>query len=176
MFEVGSHVIYRAEGVCVIVDIREESFGAIGEKNKYYILSPIGDEKSTVFVPVDNEKLCSMIRRLLSADEIMELAASLREERIEWIPDSRGRNLRYKEIFALGDRRDIMVLANTILSIMREGRSSDKRLTGTDENALRRAKRMLYDEFSATTDIRTEDDVFRLLEGELVLSSKQKYM
>ena len=172
MFTIGSYVIYRAEGVCVISDIREESFGAIGEKNKYYILSPMNDEKSTVFVPVDNERLCSMIRKLLSAEEIEALVSELKGERIEWIPDSRGRNLRYREMFSLGDRRDMIVLANTIVEIMKAGKSSDKRRTGTDENALRRAKRMLYDEFSVTTDIRTEDDILSLLEGELKLSPK----
>ena len=174
MFSIGSYVIYRAEGVCVISDIREESFGAIGEKNKYYILSPLGDDKSTVFVPVDNERLCSMIRKLLSADEIMELAAELREERLEWIPDSRARNMRYKEIFFLGDRRDIIVLANTVMAIKREGKESDKRLTGTDENALCRAKRMLYDEFSVTAEIRTEDDVLALLVGDITIKPKSK--
>lgn len=174
MFSIGSYVIYRAEGVCVISDIREESFGAIGEKNKYYILSPLSDDRSTVFVPVDNEKLCSMIRRLLSADEIMELSASLREERIEWIPDSRGRNLRYKEILSLGDRRDIIVLANSILAIMKEGKASDKRLTGTDENALRRSKKMLFEEFRTTTDIASEEDIPALLAGELTLSQREQ--
>lgn len=173
MFSIGSYVIYRAEGVCVISDIREENFGAIGEKSKYYILSPLGDDRSTVFVPVDNEKLCSMLRRLLSAEEIMDLAAELREERIEWIPDSRARNLRYRELFSLGDRRDLIVLANTIMAIMREGKESDKRLTGTDANALRRAKRMLYDEFTVTAEIRTEDDVLSLLLGELTIKPKK---
>ena len=173
MFTVGSYVIYRAEGVCVISDIREESFGAIGEKNSYYILSPVGDEKSTVFVPVDNERLCSMIRRLLSPEEIMELARELRDERLEWLPDSRARNLRYRDILSLGDRRDLIVLANSVMAIMKEGKNSDKRLTGTDENALRRAKRMLYDEFTATSEIRTEDDVLRILAGELTVQPKK---
>lgn len=173
MFTVGSYVIYRAEGVCVISDIREESFGAIGEKNSYYILSPIGDKTSTLFVPVDNERLCSMIRRLLSPEEIMELAGELRDERLQWIPDSRARNLRYRDILSIGDRRELIVLINTVVAIMKEGKNSDKRLTGTDENALRRAKRMLYDEFTATSEIRTEDDVIRILAGELTVQPKK---
>ena len=172
MFSIGSHVIYRAEGVCVIKDIREESFGAIGEKNMYYILSPLGDDRSVMFVPVDNEKLCSMIRRLLSAEEIMALSEELREERMEWIPDIRARNQRYRDILSLGDRRDIIILANTVMAIKKEGKESDKRLTGTDENALRRAKQMLYDEFTATCKIRTEDDIFLVLSGDMVLESK----
>ena len=173
MYSIGSYVIYRAEGVCQVSDIREESFGAIGEKNKYYILTPLGDDRSVVFVPVDNERLCSMIRRLLSAEDIMTLAAELREERLVWIPDSRARNLRYKELFSVGDRRDLIIIANTVMEIIKEGKNSEKRLTGTDLNALRRAKQMLYDEFTATAEIRTEDDVLLLLAGELTISPKK---
>lgn len=172
MFALGSYVVYRAEGVCRITDIREESFGAIGEKAKYYILSPINDERSTVFVPVDNEGLCSMIRPLLSAKEINELCADVRDERIPWIADSRGRNASFREIFSLGDRRQLIVLANTVIEHINEGLSQGKKPTGTDENALRRAKKMLFDEFKTTTDILSEEDIIPLLSGELELSPK----
>ena len=49
MFEIGSYVSYRAEGVCVIADIRNESFGAIGASTKYYILS-------SIFIPQKTHK------------------------------------------------------------------------------------------------------------------------
>ena len=35
MFDIGSYVIYRSEGVCVVSDIREENFGIIGKSEKY---------------------------------------------------------------------------------------------------------------------------------------------
>jgi len=168
MFAVGSYVIYRAEGVCKISDIREESFGAIGEKAKYYILSPLNDGKSTVFVPIDNERLCSMIRKLLSADEINELVASVKDRRIEWVPDSRGRSAKFREVLATGDRTLLIALINTVLEYWDSG----NRVLGTDENAVRRAKRMLYDEFSETAEIASEDDVIRLIRGQLKLSPK----
>ena len=102
----------------------------------------------------------------------MTLVSEIREERMEWIPDIRARNQRYRDILSLGDRRDIIVLINTIMEIKKEGKESNKRLTGTDENALRRAKQMLYDEFTATSEIRTEDDIFLLLSGELTIEPK----
>ena len=83
MFEIGGYVIYRSEGVCVISDIRYENFGGSSKGEKYYILNPLNDRKSTVFVPVENDKLVGMMRKLLSASDIEEMVTELREERMD---------------------------------------------------------------------------------------------
>ena len=173
MFEIGSYVSYRAEGVCVIADIREERFGALGGIGKYYILAPIGDEKSTVFVPCDNENLVSMMRPLLSAEEILAMVEELREERIEWIEESRLRNLRFREIFSVGDRRQLIVLLNTVIEHSERIRALGKKVGSTDENAIYRAKTMLFEEFSMTTDLRDADEILLLLRGDRTLKSKE---
>ena len=36
MFKVGTYVSYRAEGVCVISDIRNEAFNSLGKKEEFY--------------------------------------------------------------------------------------------------------------------------------------------
>ena len=172
MYEIGSYVIYRAEGVCKISDIRTESFGAIGGQEKYYILSPVNDEKSTVFVPLGNDVLLGMMRPLMSAEEICQLAEELRDRRLEWIPESRARNTMFRELLAVGDRRELIVLVNTVVEHMEATVAAGKKPGSTDENALRRARRLLYEEFSATTDIGGEEDVVPLLRGELTVRNK----
>ncbi|MBO5939073.1 MAG: CarD family transcriptional regulator [Clostridia bacterium] len=173
MFEIGSYVSYRAEGVCMISDIREERFGALGAMAKYYILSPVGDEKSTVFVPMDNERLLSMMRPLLSADEILQMVEELRDERMEWIEESRARNARFREIFADGDRKQLIVLLNTVAEHSEMIRQLGKKVGSTDENAMYRAKTMLFEEFSMTTDLSSMDEILPLLRGERKLRTKK---
>lgn len=172
MFAVGSYVVYRAEGVCRISDIRAESFGAIGAKENYYILTPVNDEKSTVFVPVANELLVGMMRPLLSAEEILQLTSELKDRRMDWIDEGRVRNNRFREILALGDRKDLIILANTVSEHMEETIAKRKKPNATDENALKRAKKLLFEEFSATTDLASAEDVLPLLRGELTVSPK----
>lgn len=172
MFEIGSYVSYRAEGVCVISDIREERFGTLGETVKYYILSPLGDEKSTVFVPMNNDALMSLMRPLLSAEEILALVAELREERLEWIEESRLRNMKFREILSMGERRDLIVLINTVAEHNEMITALGKKVGSTDENALYRAKTMLFEEFSMTTDLAFSDEIFSLLRGERMLAPK----
>ena len=169
MFEIGSYVMYRAEGVCVISDIRNESFGAIGRREKYYILSPLKDEKSTVYVPMGNPTLLGMMRPLMSAGEICRLIAELRDERLDWIPESRARSAAFRELLARGDRRELVVLFHTIRSQREQG---SKRLTGSDEKAFERAKQLLYEEFSITTDLTGEEAIEPLLLGEITVGDK----
>ena len=166
MFKVGAHVSYRAEGVCVIKDIRSESFGALGKSEEYYILSPLKDMNSILYVPVNNEVLTSKMHPLLSADEICALADELREEKLEWIIDSRARNAALREILATGNRRELIVLVNTIIDRIERSAEIGRKITAGDENTLKRAKRMLLEEFAATTDLNSDEELMGVLRGE----------
>ena len=169
MFEIGSYVMYRAEGVCKISDIRDESFGAIGGQEKYYILSPLNDDKSTVYVPMGNDALLGMMRPLMSAEEICRMVLELKDERLEWVPDSRARNAAFREVLSRGDRRELIVLLHTIWAQIEEG---GRKPTGSDENAIKRAKKLLYEEFSITTDLASEEAIEPLLRGEITVGDK----
>ena len=172
MFEVGTYVSYRAEGVCIISDIRKECFGALGKIEEYYILTPMKDANSILYVPVNNELLTSKMQPLLSAEEIRALADELREERIEWVTDSRARNGVLKEILAGGDRRELIVFVNTVLDRIEHSVEIGRKITAGDENSFKRAKRMLLDEFSATTDLSSDEELVMLLRGELRCNAK----
>jgi CarD family transcriptional regulator len=62
IFSIGDTVIYGIHGICKITDIQKRDF--MGEIADYFILSPIYDERSTVFVPCENENLTSKMKRI----------------------------------------------------------------------------------------------------------------
>ena len=165
MFAVGDYVSYRSEGVCVVSDIRTEEFNALGKSEEYYILAPLKDMNSVLYVPVNNEVLVAKMQPLLSADEICALADELRGELMDWIDDSRARNAALREILAGGNRRELIVLVNTILDRISRSAEIGRKITAGDENTLKRAKRMLLDEFAATTDLSTDEELMGVLEG-----------
>ena len=165
MFEIGTHVSYRNEGICVITDIRVENFGVVGGNGEYYILAPVKDPNSMLYVPVDNAELVSKMLPLLSAAEICALAKELQGERIEWKNECRMRNHIFRDIINMGDRRALIVLVNTLSEKRGELAAEGKRLTGGDETMLKRAKNMLIDEFSHTSDINSEEALMLVLEG-----------
>ena len=173
MFEIGSYVAYKSEGVCVISDIRAESFGAPNDNEQYYILTPIHHTQSTLFVPVKNEILTSQMRALLSVGEINQMAAEIREDRLALPPESRARNNFFKEILSRGERRDLAVLALTLADKIDTLIASGKKPGSTETSALHRAERMLFEEFEVTTNICSIDQVVEFLRGKIELVEKE---
>ena len=88
---------------------------------------------------------------------------------MEWVPDSRARNAAFREVLSRGDRRELIVLLHTIWAQIEEG---GRKPTGSDENAIKRAKKLLYEEFSITTDLASEEAIEPLLRGEITVGDK----
>ena len=89
MFQVNDMVLYGTNGVCRVVDIDERDCG--GRMVEYYILKPIYASNSTVFVPVNNEKLTSKMRYVLTKEEIDAKIRAIPEVQEEWMEDERER-------------------------------------------------------------------------------------
>ena len=174
MFDVGSYVIYHNEGVCVVFDIREETFGTVGRSETYYILTPLSSKGSTIFVPVNNETLVSYMKPVLSAAQINELAEKLRDFRIDLTGDVREKNNRFKEILSLCNTEEIIALVNTLSERIAGAEMSGKKPLSTELNALRRAEKILFDQFSYTTDLASPQDIIPLLSGKIKVGSKSR--
>lgn len=172
MFKIGSYVAYRSEGVCVISDIRAETFGAPNNSELYYILTPVRHTQSTLFVPVKNENLTSQMRTLLSADEINQLAAEIRGQKLSLPAESRARNNLFKEILSRGDRAELAVLALSLSEKIDEILARGKKPGTTETNAFHRATRMLYEEFEITTNISSAEQIVEFLKGNVTLGEK----
>ena len=113
---------------------------------------------------MDNERLTSMMRPLLSEKEIRELIAELRDKRLEWIDDSRARNTKFKDILSEGDRREVLVLLNTVRERIAMNEANGKRSGTTDTGAFSRACKLLRDEFSPAIPLRTDEQLLALLD------------
>ena len=166
MHSIGDKVVYGANGVMSIVDIREECVADIVKK--YYVLRANGAHSdSLTFVPVDNEKLVRAMRPLLTKDEILELLHSVNvDEECEWVRDNRARSERFKNIMNSGDRAQIISMIHSIYKTgLRRGEEGKKNFL-VDENAMHKAEKILYSEFSIVLGI-PEDEVPAFIEREI---------
>ena len=157
MEKIGTLVVYGANGVCRIDDIRTEKLG--GTERSYYVLKPTrGTGSSTIFVPTDNDALVSQMKPLLSREEAIALFHEVAMTPDEpWIADARARGEHYKSVLATGKRRDILAFMRTLRIRRGELETRGKRLCVSDETLLSRAEDIFLDEISLAFELSREE-------------------
>lgn len=150
-YSVGDKVVYGTHGVCEVLKITSERIGS--DLKDYYLLCPLSDSRSKIYVPCDNENLVSRMREILSPAEIDRVIDSVEPSGMEWISN----NIKRKEICASvlknGDHRRLMELVTMMYLKQAEMREQKKRFNVTDERFLRDAERIIADEFSFSLGI-----------------------
>ncbi len=170
-FTVNDLVSYRTSGVCRIAEIKRCDFG--GKQEEYYILHPIHDEKSVIFVPVDSP-LSDKMNSVLTKDEANEIiSASIPEKPFDWIENDRERTAKIKEVVSSGDRERITRMIKTLRLRRKALSACGKKLRVTDEAALVSAEKVLYDEFAYALGIE-RDDVMPYIEAKISEAKKSE--
>ncbi len=162
MFCVNETVMYGNSGVCTIVDIRPEKFGA--EEVLYYILKPVYHERSTIYCPVDNEKI--KIRKLLSKQEVYDLIQLMPDAETQWIDNEQQRKLQFNNLLKSGSHEDLVRLIKTIYLNRDEKAKTGKKFHAADERVMKEAESLLYEELAHVLHIEP-DDVVAFIAGQL---------
>lgn len=165
MVKIGNTVIYGANGVFRIEDLREERFGA--EARQYYVLRALSARGgTTIFVPADNEALLAEMHPLLSPEELIALIRTIEPNDEDWPKDTRGRSKYCKELLTSGKREELIRLVKILHRDAVRDATAGKKTSAAGEAMRLRAEQMLYDEFSLLFDMR-EEDVLPFLLGEI---------
>ncbi len=157
MFCVGDTVIYGTQGVCKIVGTEENDLS--GDTMEYYVLRPVYDENSTVFVPMGNKALLERMRSVLSAEEIYAMIKNMPEQETIWIDDDNDRKTAYQEIINRGNREELVRLIKTLHMHKLEQQQKGRKLHISDEGFLKQAETLLYNEFAIVLNIKPNEVV-----------------
>lgn len=155
MYQIDDVVLYGLNGVCRLVDITEKDCG--GKMVTYYVLSPLSSVNSTVFVPVNNQKLTSKLRSVLTKDEIDGLIDDIPKRTDSWIENERQRKEYYKDLLGRADAGELLKLVQLILEHQNQAFARGKKLHMCDERMLQDAERMILDEFSYVLHVAPEE-------------------
>jgi len=164
-FCTGDYVVYSINGVCVIDDICVRRLTPDMPENKYYVLKPVASAMSTVFVPCDNEKLCSRMRRMMTKDEIISLIEDVKGRSLDWIDDRKERAAAYREVLLRGDRTEIMMLISCLFNQSVQLAKIKKKLSASDNEILQSAQKTVKEEFSYALDMDPDDVIGYLRDG-----------
>ena len=160
----GEYVNYRTSGVCLIEDIAVPEFASGGEKGEYYILRPVKDKSTTLFVPIKSEALLSGMRHLLAKEEIDRTIESAKTIKIEWIIDRKKRTEEFGAIIKRNDPPELLSLVACMYRRKKEIESlgGNRKMALSDREVLERVERMIAGEFAFVLDIK-ESEVFKYI-------------
>lgn len=154
MLNIGETIIYGTNGACFIKNIETMNFGK--ESMEYYVLTPVFDENSKIYVPVGSEAANTKMRKILSKDEFDSIILSLKEEKTEWIDDDNERKKYGDSVIASGDRKEIMLLIGMIYMKKQELKAKKKHLYAIDEKLLNEGEKIIENELAYILGIEKE--------------------
>lgn len=149
MFAKNDVVVYGRTGICTVESIEKKSYSMKnGTGQMCYVLKPLYDTSSTVFVPVDNDTLTGMMRSVLTKGEIDSMLDTVKEKEEIWIEDQRERTAKFREVLSHGIKSELLVMIRSLYDHKTALTQSGKKLCASDDGILKDAKREVSQEFA----------------------------
>lgn len=161
MFCIGQTVLYGSNGVCMVDDVTEKRIGKT--KMQYYVLKPLCNNTSTLFVPTANQQLVSKMRRILTEDEAEAILRNL-PPCGDWNDNKQERSEQFRAIITEGSCVELIRLIRLVRTHEQEQLAGGKRLHITDERFLKEAEKMVCEEFSLVLHISRDEVLERILQ------------
>ena len=155
MFHINDMVIYGPQGVCQIISIEEQKVN--GEIRKFFVLKPKSNNGTTFYVPTWNEKALGKMRRVMSKNDVDTLIDAMPDQEPYWIENDNERKDVYTKILASGDHAATISMLQAIFIHKKERESKGKRLHMSDENFMKSAEHLLYNEWQYVLNVDQED-------------------
>lgn len=153
MFNIGDVIIYSTHGLSQIDDICEKTFSNI--TRTYYVLHPLAETNLTISTPVDNDKVVML--KLLNREEATEILQSFKRPGTSWIEDLRQRNKGFQSRVKTGDRKEIALIANTLMRKEHELSLINKKLYDQDRRLLHSIQSLLFKEIASSLETSIEE-------------------
>lgn len=154
MFEREEYVFHESGGVCKIADIQTAPLEGMPRDREYYVLKPLSDPNSMIYIPVDSDKI--FLRRLLSRAEAEELLDRI--PFVRTIEESNAKLLRakYLELMKMHDPVEWVRVIKTVYLRMNAQTLKSQRISDTERSFAENAKRHLYTELALALELPTD--------------------
>ena len=173
MFSVNDTIIYRGKGVCTVSAIEERDF--CGQKGLYYILKPVYQNSSTIYVFCDNPKLVAKMKKVLTPKEVDSIISSIPAYCDCWIDNSDQRKLYYKEITEKWDIAKILGVIRCIHKKHSSKSRNEKKPHIFDLQFMQENEKIVLEEISIALGI-TPAEANKYIEKQLGENTMQFYL
>ena len=155
MFCTEEIIIYGGYSVCKIAEITQKELD--GKMVDYYVLKPVFNPDSTVFVPVNNDMLKKRMHKIICRDDALSLIRSMSQIEKIWIDSENARKEMYKDILARRERCEIVGLIKALHIHQQQQSEKKRRLHISDERLLKEAEKTLCEELAFVLEIAPEE-------------------
>ncbi len=154
MFQIGDHIVYGTNGVCLVTDICPSPFDK-KDVRTYYVLKPVNSAAGVmIFTPVDNEKVA--MRPLMSCREIEGLFSRMPAIPQLLIANEKQRRDAYRLAVSDGNPDSYVSVIKTVLERREEFSGTQRRLPDFEVEYDGMARRHLYTEISVVLGVPLE--------------------
>lgn len=155
MFQKGDYVICGNNGICCVQDVTTLDISGVDKKRKYYLLKPVFQSTSTVYVPLDAAD--KSIRKASSRQEADELIQSIPNIPLIPLADEKTLERTYKEYMHEGSCIAWIKLIKTIYLRKEKRILKGCKVTAVDSRYFKLAEDFLYGELSVALNISRDE-------------------
>lgn len=155
MFEVGEYVVCGNKGVCVVEKITTLDIAGVDKEREYYILKPIYQMGSTVYVPVDSPK--EAMRPVIKREEAQKLIDAIRDVPLLAITNEKLSEQIYRECLKSGNCEEWVRILKTIWRRKQERLQAGRKVTAVDAKYFHMAEESLYGELAVALGLNRDE-------------------
>jgi len=163
VFSADEVIIYGGYSVCKIAEITQKELN--GKMVDYYVLKPVFNSGSTVFVPVNNEILKKRMHTVICRESALELIKTMPMMDSIWVDNENARKERYKDILSKRERNEVIGLIKALHIHQKKQAEKKRRLHISDERFLKEAEKTLCEELAFVLEM-SPDDVPELIRSQ----------
>ena len=151
MFSAGEYIHYGSSGLCKVDAVTRLNVSGADQNRMYYRLIPLSDKGSTIYTPVDNQKVT--MRRALTREEAEGLISELPRINELLVEDEKQREQIYKKALASADCREWVRMIKTLYGRRRVRMEQGKKTTATEEHYYNAGRERLNQEIALAVGI-----------------------
>lgn len=148
----GDQVLYETVGVCRVKEVSTVEF--MKQDRLYYSICPVYQKDTVIYVAVDNEKV--KMRPVMSKAEAEEFICELPQIEGIQADNDKERFQLYKKMLFSGDRREWAAMIKGLRCLQAKRMERGARLAVRDQEGMRTAQKLLYEELAAALEILPE--------------------
>ena len=156
MFTNGDYVVCGNNGICKVSDITTLNMNGVDKSRKYYLLKPVYQAGSAVYIPVDTA--ADTMRKAMNFDEANAFISSIPTLPLIPLADEKTLERTYKEYMHQNSSEGWLRLIKTIYLRKEKRISSGYKVTAVDSKYFKLAEDFLYGELSVALNM-SKDEV-----------------